>query len=143
MSITLHRLLLLLALAIGSLGLTACGGDEDGSATMRPGEACIACHADDGEAPTFSFAGTVFGADGVQGAEGVTVTVEDSAATTVEVTSNRAGNFFSETSLTPPFTVTLTSSGGATATMAIDATHGDCNLCHREGGDAGGPLVAP
>jgi len=111
---------------------------------MRPGEACIDCHASDDEAPTFSFAGTVFtGADATQGAEGVTVTVVDSANTTVEVTSNSAGNFFSETSLTPPFTITLTSPGGATKTMPLNAVHGDCNLCHTEGGTGGGPLVAP
>jgi len=111
---------------------------------MRPGEACIACHAGDDEAPTFSFAGTVFtAADATQGAEGVTVTVVDSANTTVEVTSNSAGNFFSQAALTPPFTVTLTSPGGATATMPIPAVHGDCNLCHTDGGAASAPLVAP
>jgi len=111
---------------------------------MRPGEACIACHAGDGEAPTFSFAGTVFtAADATQGAEGVTVTVEDDNGTTEAVTSNSAGNFFSQAALTPPFTITLTSPGGATVPMPIPAGHGDCNLCHTDGGAASAPLVAP
>jgi len=111
---------------------------------MRPGEACIACHAGDSEAPTFGFAGTVFtAADGSQGAEGVTVTVVDSANTTVEVTTNSAGNFFTRDAVTAPLTVTLTSPGGGTATMPLEASQGDCNLCHTTGGDAGSPLVAP
>jgi len=111
---------------------------------MRPGEACIACHAGDSEAPTFSFAGTVFtAADGQQGAEGVSVTVVDSTNTQVEVTTNRVGNFFTRDPVTPPLTITLTSPGGAAATMPLEAAHGDCNLCHVAGGAAGAPLAAP
>ncbi|RMF79346.1 MAG: carboxypeptidase regulatory-like domain-containing protein [Nitrospirae bacterium] len=129
-----------IALALVAAG---CGEDEEGSATMRPGEACLECHGADagGEAPTFAFAGTVF--DGQQGAEGVRVRVEDAEGRVEEVVSNAAGNFFSRAPLTPPFTVSLTAPGGATAAMPVAADHGDCNACHAAGGAAGGPLSAP
>ncbi|NCO56807.1 MAG: hypothetical protein GW783_09370 [Deltaproteobacteria bacterium] len=139
-----RRCFLLVVLTAALLALTACGEDEEGSATMRPGEACLACHTDGGEAPAFAFAGTVFTTAGSQtGAAGVTVKVVDGGSTTVEVTTNSAGNFSSRAPLTAPLTLTLTSPGGATATMGLAAAHGDCNLCHASGGVVGSPLVAP
>lgn len=121
--------------------------EEDGSATMNPGEACIACHAT-GEGPTFTVAGTVMGAlgdiDDCVGVEGVTVTLTDANGDVTTLTSNGTGNFFTSDPIVMPYTVTLSADGRTTA-MSAAQSDGDCASCHTEAGEnaAPGRVVAP
>ena len=105
----------------------ACGKDE--GPTMRPGEDCTSCHG-------FKVAGTVFpsaSADATEGVANIAVTLVDSAQQTITLTSNSAGNFYTEQKLAWPATVSLTQ-GAATVTMAMPLTGGACNSCHKPGG---------
>ena len=124
------------ALAV-TLALAACGGEEEGSATMRPGANCLSCHA-------FGAAGTVYGrgdAAAGDGIAGVTVTLVGSGpGQTVTRTTNAAGNFYTTATLTPPLVVTLVA-GGNTITVdhsgvaGADAPGaGGCASCHHPGG---------
>ncbi|MFO0682113.1 MAG: hypothetical protein U0234_08680 [Sandaracinus sp.] len=117
-----------------------------GSQLMNPGLACIACHDTDFRAPSFSVAGTVYPTghepdrcNGINGiANGVTVDVTDANGTTVTLNVNRAGNFFYEGSLTPPFTASV-SYQGRVRHMVGAQTSGDCNACHTQNGASAAP----
>jgi hypothetical protein len=128
------------AVLIGALTLAACGGEDDGNATMRPGEDCLACHSA-GEAPRFTAAGTVYPrGDAAAGAglAGATVTLTGSrSGQVVTLTTNSAGNFHTGAPLTPPIAVTI-ASGGHTASMTA-APSGACAACHHPGVGAGTP----
>ena len=117
------RTLLLLSL----VSLVGCG-DGNGP-TMRPGENCKGCHSG------FTVAGTVFPsaqAQASEGVEGVTVSIADSTPKTLTLTSNSVGNFYSETAVSWPATITL-SLGIRTATMP-NAPDGACASCHTTSG---------
>jgi hypothetical protein len=120
--------------------------NNHGSSSMHPGVACINCHETRG--PRFTFAGTVFPTahepDDCNGLSGVTVTVTDANGRTVTATSNSAGNFDSNRSLTPPLHVTV-SKGGKTRAMSGAVSNGDCNTCHTESGaqEAPGRIMSP
>jgi hypothetical protein len=112
--------------------------------TMKPGNACITCHASNSEAPRFSIAGTVYPtghepadckATGVSGAQ---VAVSDQSGTTHLFDANSVGNFTGAPSLTLPFTAEVRS-GGKKRGMAAAQTNGDCNSCHTENGANGAP----
>jgi hypothetical protein len=115
------------------LALAACGGGDavEGSATMRPGENCLAsgCHTN------FTAAGTVYGSAAAApnaGLSGVTVTIDGPAASEV-LTTNSAGNFFTTRAFGFPATVTVS---GAALNMAAElqsAAHGGCGSCHGAG----------
>jgi len=125
--------------ALLGLWVAACGGEEEeeGGPTMKPGEMCLSCHQSGGKADeaTFSAAGTVYSPDGT-GARGVIVRLTDSKAQTKEFSTNEVGNFFFRDVLTPPFTVELTS-GNVSVSMPMPAENGDCNSCHKAGGNPG------
>jgi hypothetical protein len=104
---------------------------------MRPGEDCLACHG--GGEGAFSAAGTVFGAAG-NAAPGLTVTLVDSLATQASATTNSAGNFFFEQSLTPPLQVAITD---GTTTVSMQDAPAACNSCHQAGGAAQAAIVFP
>jgi hypothetical protein len=119
---------------------------------MRPGEACINCHAQ-GEGPRFAIAGTVYPTAhepddcvGSPSSAGISVVVTDAtgAVTTLKVSSS--GNFYSSGRgrITPPYTAKVVS-GGKTRVMVSAQTNGDCNACHTVGGTSGAPgrIVAP
>jgi hypothetical protein len=120
--------------ALLCLWVAACGGEKEGDPTMKPGERCLSCHQSGGKA-IFSAAGTVYSSDGT-GARGVTVRLADSKGVTKEFTTNEVGNFYFRDALTPPFTVVLTS-GGVSVSMPTPADNGDCNSCHKAGGEPG------
>ncbi|MGE5180924.1 MAG: hypothetical protein ACM31C_02630, partial [Acidobacteriota bacterium] len=80
------------------------GGEGGG---MAPGEACIACHKNDREAPKFTIAGTVYATghepndcDGTNTAPSVVITDANGATLTLPV--NGAGNFYAQAAVAFP-----------------------------------------
>lgn len=119
--------------------LSACGEEEEGGPLMKPGEPCLSCHTSGGKASEerFTAAGTIFSdGSGGSGLAGATITITGADSSQVTMTSNAAGNFFTEQSIAKPYTVMVTTETGS-ATMMSTATSGDCNGCHRSGGLAG------
>ena len=107
-------------------------GGEDSS--MRPGEACIACHSSN-EGPRFTVAGTVY-ASGHEyddcdspAAKGAVVVVTDSKGTSASFTANGVGNFSGNASLVFPITAVV-DFGGKSRAMTTAVPSGDCNSCH-------------
>lgn len=125
-------------------------GGENSS--MRPGEACIACHSRELEAPQYAVAGTVYPTvhepndcnGGGSVLAGSKVIVRDSAGHTLTLTPNSVGNFFSLTRLTPPIYASV-QRNGLTRAMVASPTTGDCNSCHTQSGalSAPGRIVPP
>lgn len=128
-------------------GQTWTGGNE-GSSRMRPGGACITCHAMRG-GPAYTIAGTVYPSahepnDCNGQAAPVTVVVTDANGKVTNLTTNAVGNFSSRVALAPPFKVKLVS-GAKERVMATTLTAGDCNTCHTAAGLNGAPgrVMAP
>jgi cytochrome c553 len=128
-------------------------GGTRGSSRMEPGRACIACHAMGGEGPRYAIAGTVYATghepDDCNGAassagDPITVHVTDASGNSVALNTNSAGNFYSRTRLTPPYTVSVERQGRVRP-MVMPAPSGDCNTCHTQDGtmSAPGRIVAP
>ncbi len=123
------------------------GGNEE-SPNMNPGESCIACHAREGEGPSYSAAGTVMGdygdVDDCNGVEGVVVRIADANGDVFEATSNTAGNFFFRDDIALPYTAEVESDAGIVA-MTTSPTTGDCASCHTAEGANGAPgrIVTP
>jgi cytochrome c553 len=123
------------------------GGGTDGGGSMYPGQACISCHkSSGGEAPTFVIAGTLYptghepnNCDGVSGTTGATVVVTGSNGTSVTLTPNSAGNFYSSTKISPPYTAKVVNVAGVERVMISAASTGDCNSCHTQTGATGAP----
>jgi hypothetical protein len=120
---------------------------NNGSGYMRPGGACIACHATSGgEAPFLSLGGTVYktahepdDCDGVNGASiAATVVITDANGKVLSVPVNRAGNFYSSAAIATPFHAKVVS-GGSERAMSASQTSGDCNSCHTESGTNSAP----
>ena len=114
--------------------------------TMRPGEACIACHSR-GEGPAFAIAGTAYptgheydDCDG-SAAQGAVVTVTDSTNVSRSFTVNSAGNFSGAASGGwPAFPITAKITfNGKTRAMSGAVPTGDCNTCHTLSGANGAP----
>lgn len=112
-------------------------GDR-GSPLMRPGDACVACHDREREAPSLGVAGTVYPSahepndcNGIDGtASKTTVVITDAAGKTYKLPVNAAGNFFSESSsIKAPFRAKVIR-GEAVFEMQAAITDGDCNGCH-------------
>ncbi len=117
-------------------------GDR-GSSSMHPGGACISCHAGSGgEAPAYAIAGTVYPTahepTDCNGAGGTTVVIVDAAGQTLNLTTNAAGNFYSNARLTLPYHAKIVSNGKERA-MVASQTSGDCNSCHTVSGANGAP----
>ena len=118
-------------------------GDRE-SALMHPGGACIDCHAR-GEGPRFTVAGTVYptaheplDCDGVGGGNDVHIQITDAAGTTLTMTVNAAGNFYSTAAIVFPFHAKVVTLGQERA-MGVAQMTGDCNGCHTETGQNGAP----
>ncbi|MFO0755993.1 MAG: hypothetical protein U0359_05860 [Byssovorax sp.] len=130
--------------AVCSTNKTWTQGDH-GSPSMHPGGECITCHAQ-GEGPNFAIAGTVMGATNddtnCDGVSGVTVEITDKNGQVIKLTSNSAGNFYSDehggTSVAFPITAKITANG-KTAAMTTPQSTGDCNTCHAAVGKSGAP----
>jgi len=119
---------------------TQSGGGE-GSSTMRPGEACIACHSQ-GEGPRFTIAGTVYPTaqepNGCNGASGASVIINDAKGVTTTLTTNSAGNFSSRATFATPYTVKVVANGKERV-MSLPPPSGDCNSCHARPPTNGAP----
>ncbi len=118
---------------------------NEGSQSMRPGNPCITCHAQSGgEAPSFSIAGTVYPTahepnDCVGVGSGVQVVIMDQNGNTqLTLTTNSAGNFQSEASISKPYRAKVVYNGKERA-MSATQTDGNCNSCHTESGANGAP----
>ena len=119
----------------------------NGSSSMEPGQACIACHAGTGgEAPTFVIAGTLYptghepdNCNGVGSTSGAKVVITGGSGANLTLTPNSAGNFYSTTKLTPPYQAKVVASSGAERVMASPFSSGDCNACHTQNGASGAP----
>lgn len=124
----------------------------NGSSSMEPGQACISCHASTGgEAPKFVIAGTLYptghepdNCNGVNGSTGAKVVVTGSNGTAVTLTPNSVGNFYSSTTLPPPYQAKVVSSAGLERVMSGTVSTGDCNICHTQNGASNnGSSTAP
>ncbi len=119
----------------------------NGSSSMEPGQACISCHGSTGgEAPKFVIAGTLYptghepdNCNGVNGSTGAKVVVTGSNGTALTLTPNSAGNFYSSTTLPPPYQAKVVSSTGLERAMSGTASTGDCNTCHTQNGANSAP----
>lgn len=164
-----------LIVALATSVFAACGGGEDGGdvgegpggltsagpcvtgtrfvgsegALMRPGEACIGCHAQQGgEAPVFSIAGTVYPAphenSDCTGVSGIQVVVTDANGQVLTLTTNSSGNFFSIAAVAMPFQAKVVRGTNERA-MGVTQSTGDCNSCHTPAGANGAPgrILAP
>jgi hypothetical protein len=114
---------------------------QDGT-SMRPGEACNACHSTRG-VRTFAIAGTVYATahepndcNGTNAAPQVVITDKNGVVTKISVDS--VGNFAWSGSLATPYTASVVY-GGKTRAMASKQTNGDCNSCHTTAGTSGAP----
>lgn len=106
-------------------------GGSAGLATgplMLPGQDCLTCH-DGTQARRWTAAGTWT-------RPGATVTLADAAGRAVTLTTNQAGNFYTDQPLTLPLTATIDG-----VTMPAQVTYGGCNRCHGPGGSAAGSLA--
>jgi len=111
---------------------------------MRPGEACIACHASD-DGPTFSIAGTVYPSghepndcNGAPATAGAVIVITDAQNKEYRLSANAVGNFSMDLPITPPYRAKLVSAGKERL-MATQQTVGDCNACHTQTGANGAP----
>jgi hypothetical protein len=113
-------------------------------ATMRPGVDCTGCH-------NFQVAGTVYptahepdNCNGVNGTTGLRVVITGANGQVLTLTPSAAGNFYSNSSVSTPFTVKVTN-GAASRSMVTPQTVGGCNSCHTQNGDnnAPGRIMAP
>lgn len=114
------------------------------SPLMHPGRDCIDCHSR-GEGPSFSIAGTVYptahepnDCNGVEGDNDVHVEITDAAGTTITLSVNSAGNFYSTERVAYPIQAKVVTIGQERAMGAAQMT-GACNSCHTETGLNGAP----
>lgn len=120
---------------------------EEGE-TMRPGGACISCHASEGEGPSYTIAGTVMGAldddENCVGVDGVTVEITGADGQTIQLVTNSVGNFFYNGPLAMPYEAKVVRDG-AEKVMAGAQSDGECASCHTPEGAAGAPgrITAP
>lgn len=111
-----------------SCGLVEKGTHNAGKNCMWPG-----CHGY--EAPTWTYAGTVFtAADRATGEKGDTVKIVDSSGE-IRLTSNSAGNFSTSKGNPSGSYRASVSDGKETRTMSSTPTSGACNSCHTPDGD--------
>jgi hypothetical protein len=125
--------------------VSALGGEAPGvrrGPLHRPGQPCILCHDGAiGDPQRFTVAGTVFQTPGAkEAAVGATVKLTDANGTSMEVTTNAAGNFY----LTPsqydpvvPVQVLVNAGGSAVKMQTLIAgnlteepNNGSCASCH-------------
>ncbi len=128
-------------------------GSTRNGTTMRPGEACIACHASKFDAPTFWVAGTLYptgretnDCKGVAG--GATVKITDANNAVYNLPVNSAGNFYLADVQAPNFKAPYKAEvhvGSDVRAMGAAQTDGDCNGCHGEPPTNGAPgrIVVP
>jgi cytochrome c553 len=121
-------------------------GGTEGSPSMSPGQACIACHATSGgEAPRFALAGTVYptahepnDCNGASGSGGAQVVITGADGRAVTLTPNGAGNFYYQGTVALPYLAKVLYMGRERV-MVDKQTSGDCNACHTQDGTMSAP----
>lgn len=117
---------------------------------MRQGWNCLSCHKENGQASgkPWTAGGTVYeslDSDQCDGSQGVDVVFFDPDGTEIHrLTTNEAGNFYTNTPLPEGFLVGV-ERAGVRKMMPIPPPAGSCNACHSKSpiGDALGPIRAP
>jgi hypothetical protein len=127
------------------------GGDK-GSEVMHPGRACMTCHSNSPQAPTFSLAGTIYptshepdDCNGRSASSGITIVVTDAAGKQLPpIPVNDVGNFRYDGRIASPFHVKVVFNGKENA-MSAAPDSGECNACHTQNGanSAPGRILAP
>ena len=123
------------------------GGESE---RMAPGEACLACHRGEREAPRDAFMGTVYRgyheADDCYAAAPTSLTVDilDSATGAVVLSfpvDTVSGNFRSrgQAWTARSYRAQVRNAAGAVRQMMNPVASGDCNSCHTEQGQNGAP----
>ena len=110
--------------------------DEDGDESHNAGRNCLTsgCHAGGGE-KRFYIGGTIYtDADGTDAMSGAKIKVIDTNGSTIKLTSDQLGNFYTQKSVNAPFTITV-SYQGRKVKMPSEASGGGCNTdgCHISG----------
>lgn len=110
---------------------------------MLPGFDCLSCHDGTIASRRFAAAGTVFTNTNdpfTAGVAGVAVTLTDASGAVIALTTNAAGNFFTDGPLAFPVTTRIDRGADGRA-MTHALPHGACNKCHAlpPTGDAGVP----
>jgi hypothetical protein len=72
------------------------------------------------------------------GVSGATIEIIGKDGSSVTLTSNSAGNFYSKSPIPTPFTAKVTYNG-KTSQMQSEQTDGACNSCHTAAGANGAP----
>ena len=109
---------------------------EDDEGNHNAGRNCLTsgCHSGSGE-KHFSIGGTIYAdTDGADARVGAKIKVIDTNGSTVTLTSNQIGNFYTEKSMKAPFTITA-SYQGREVKMPSETSGGGCNAdgCHIAG----------
>jgi hypothetical protein len=159
----LMHLLTVHGYALAMFGFAACSARSDGETAgdsefgfatgplMRPGEDCDFCHRPGSQyetAPHWSLAGTVYPrADSAAnaGLAGVKVVVSaEGGGEVLTLTTNAAGNFYTDAQLPKPYWVALEYQGERIE-MPCPPPSGGCAKCHRRppNGFAPGRLFIP
>ncbi len=118
--------------------------DGEGS-KMLPGADCLSCHRSGGpeDATPFSAAGTAFADyDGNSALDGAIIRITDANGTEELLTTNSAGNFYTEQALVLPINAEI-EVGGVKLGMATPVHTGSCNSCHACTGAVGLKLTGP
>ncbi len=128
----------------------------DEGATMKPGEACIACHnGSTGEglkAPNLTFGGTAYATphepddcnakvETGPAINTAVVEITDKNGAVISLSVNGVGNFYRKSSVGPvamPYTAKIKYNGVERAMVAAQMT-GDCNSCHTQAGTKNAP----
>ncbi len=149
----IRRITNLVATTLAAVSVVACSGTDNAApaggygfttgALMLPGENCLRCHSSGSnypQAPDWTLGGTVFTAADATETDGVrdaVVEITDKTGRVLKLTTNEAGNFYTQEPLEPPFRVAL-EYGGKRAQMPIEAPAGSCNACHSHPDPTGG-----
>lgn len=108
-----------------------------GDGHHHPGEDCLMCHYQGGDAPPFTFGGTLYDASGGAAAfAGATLHLIDAAGTDVVVVSALNGNFWSTDLVTFPVVAFASSCPNVVPMLGpLGETDGSCNKggCHTSG----------
>jgi hypothetical protein len=137
---------------LAALALAACSMDER-AARRNPGKECIECHRPGGKDPDhlFTAGGTVYAfpaAAADAGVGGVEIVITDASGRVVRLTSNDAGNFWTDARLAFPVAVRARHAGadGGAGAGSPPCLSGRCNECHAlpaSGGARGRIAAAP
>jgi hypothetical protein len=93
--------------------------------------ACLSCHKQGGSAPSFAFAGTIYGdKDATKGAADIEIRLTDANGAAMSVHADADGNFWAKGAALTGTAHVGARSAAKTRLMNQPTTSGDCNTCH-------------